>query len=64
MEHTCLGLHAHTFRTRFGLCAHTHFVSLHRYADFELLNSIEKTSYVLGSELWEKSLVREYTVNV
>ena len=23
-----------------------------RYADFQLLNSVEKTSYVLGSELW------------
>ena len=33
-----------------------------RYADFEALNSVEKTSYVLGSELWEqnfKSLVKE-----
>ena len=32
-----------------------------RYADFEALNSVEKTSYVLGSELWEqnfKSLLR------
>ena len=28
-----------------------------QYADFELLNSIEKskTSYVLGSELWEQN---------
>ena len=24
-----------------------------RYADFEALNSVEKTSYVLGSELYE-----------
>ena len=24
------------------------------YADFELLSSVEKTSYVLGSEHWEK----------
>ena len=23
-----------------------------RFADFEVLNSVEKTSYVLGSELW------------
>ena len=36
--------------------------------DVELLNSIEKTSYALGSELWENnfksllSLVKEYTV--
>ena len=29
-----------------------------RYADLDLLNSIEKTSYVLGSELWGKSLLR------
>ena len=32
-----------------------------RYAVFEALNSVEKTSYVLGSELWEqnfKSLLR------
>ena len=26
-----------------------------RYADFELPNSIEKMSYVLGSELWEQN---------
>ena len=26
-----------------------------KYADFELLNSVEKTSYVLGSELWEQN---------
>ena len=26
-----------------------------RYADFEALNSVEKTSYVLGSELWEQN---------
>ena len=26
-----------------------------RYADFEVLNSVEKTSYVLGSELWEQN---------
>ena len=24
------------------------------YADFELLNSVEKMFYVLGSELWER----------
>ena len=28
-----------------------------RYADFEVLNSVQKTSYVLGSELWEQNLV-------
>ena len=26
-----------------------------RYADFEAMNSVEKTSYVLGSELWEQN---------
>ena len=26
-----------------------------RYAGFEALNSVEKTSYVLGSELWEQN---------
>ena len=30
-------------------------LSADRYADFELLNSVEKTSYVLGSELWVKN---------
>ena len=36
----------------------------------QILNSIEKTSYVLGSELWEQnmksllSLVKEFIVNV
>ena len=41
-----------------------------RYADFETLNSVEKTSYVLGSELWEQNfksllrLVKEFIVNV
>ena len=41
-----------------------------RYADFEALNSVEKTSYVLGSELWEQNfksllrLVKEFVVNV
>ena len=29
----------------------------YRYADFEVLNSVEKTSYVLGSELWEQNLL-------
>ena len=24
-----------------------------RYAEFDKLNSIEKTAYILGSELWE-----------
>ena len=41
-----------------------------RYADFDKLNSIEKTAYVLGSELWEYNfddllrLVKEYVVGV
>ena len=41
-----------------------------RYADFDKLNSVEKTAYVLGSELWEYdfddllSLVKEYVVGV
>ena len=38
-----------------------------RYADFEALNSVEKTSYVLGSELWKQnfiSLLKEFIVNV
>ena len=38
-----------------------------RYADFEALNSVEKKSYVLGSEIWEKnfkSLLLEFIVNV
>ena len=41
-----------------------------RYADFNKLNSIEKTAYVLGSELWEYdldnllSLVKEYVVGL
>ena len=41
-----------------------------RYADFEALNSVEKMSYVLGSELWEQNfksllrLVKEFIVNV
>ena len=40
------------------------------YADFEVLNSVEKTSYVLGSEPWEQNfksllrLVKEFIVNV
>ena len=40
------------------------------YEDFELLDNIEKSSYVLGSELWESkfdgllSLVKEYIVDV
>ena len=40
------------------------------YAEFDKLNSIEKTAYVLGSELWEYnfddllSLVKEYVVGV
>ena len=38
-----------------------------RYAEFDKLNSIEKTAYVLGSELWEYdllSLVKDYVVGV
>ena len=41
-----------------------------RYADFDKLNCIEKTAYVIGSELWEYdfddllSLVKEYVVGV
>ena len=41
-----------------------------RYADFELLTSVEKAPYELGSELWEQnfksllSLVNEFIVNV
>ena len=40
------------------------------YEDFELLDNVEKSSYVLGSELWESefdellSLVKEYIVDV
>ena len=30
-----------------------------RYADFEALTSVEKTSYILGSELWEQN-VKEF----
>ena len=26
-----------------------------RYADFEVLSSVEKTSYVLRSEVWEQN---------
>ena len=42
----------------------------HRYADFEALNSVEKMSYVLGSELWEQNfksllrLVKAFIVNM
>ena len=35
-----------------------------RYADFEALNSVEKTSYVLGSELWEQNFKSLLRVNV
>ena len=41
-----------------------------RYADFDKLNSLEKTTYVLGSELWEYdfddllSLMKECVVGV
>ena len=40
------------------------------YADFELEDSVEKSFYVLDSELWESkfdgllSLVKEYIVDV
>ena len=40
------------------------------YADFDLLINVEKTSYVLGTEHWEKNfksvlfLVKEYIVDV
>ena len=36
------------------------------YANFDLLGNVEKTSYVLGSEHWEKnfkSLVKKYIVD-
>ena len=41
-----------------------------KFAEFDKLTSIEKTAYVLGSELWEYdfedllSLVKEYVVGV
>ena len=40
------------------------------YEDFESLDKVEKSSYVLGSELWESkfdellSLVKEYSIDV
>ena len=40
------------------------------YTNFDLLSNVEKTSYVLGSEHWEKNfksllfLVKEYIVDV
>ena len=40
------------------------------YEDFESLDKVEKSSYVLGSELWESkfdgllSLVKEYIIDV
>ena len=40
------------------------------YEDFESLDNVEKSSYVLGSELWESkfdgllSLVKEYIVDM
>ena len=40
------------------------------YVDFESLDNVEKSSYVLGSELWENkfdgllALVKEYIVDV
>ena len=45
-------------------------VSRDSYADFDLLSNVEKTSYVLGSEHWEKNfksllfLVKEYIADV
>ena len=42
----------------------------HDYEDFESLDNVEKSSYVLGSKLWESkfdellSLVKEYIVDV
>ena len=35
-----------------------------RCADFELLNRVEKKPYVLGSELWEKFVGKEYNIIV
>ena len=41
-----------------------------KYKDFESLDKVEKSSYVLGSELWESkfdgllSLVKEYIIDV
>ena len=41
-----------------------------KYLDFDILNSVEKTSYVLGSELWEDnfdpliSLVKEFILEL
>ena len=41
-----------------------------KYIDFDSLNYLEKTSYVLGSELWEDdfssllSIVKEFIVDV
>ena len=41
-----------------------------KYVDFDSLNYLEKTSYVLGSELWEDdfssllSIVKEFIVDV
>ena len=40
-----------------------------KYIDFDSLNYLEKTSYVLGSELWEDDfssllIVKEFIVNV
>ena len=40
------------------------------YEDFESLDNVDKSSYVLGSELWESkfdgllSLVKEYIIDV
>ena len=38
-----------------------------KYVDYELLNNVEKTSYILESELWEqnfKSYFKEFIVNM
>ena len=41
-----------------------------KYIDFDLLNYLEKTSYVLGSELWEDdfssllTIAKEFIVDV
>ena len=52
------------------LCGEAWELLGNRYADFDKLNSIEKTAYVLGSELWDYdfddilSLVKKYVVGV
>ena len=34
------------------------------YAEFEVLNSVEKTSYVLGGELWEQNYLKSLSLSV